>query len=39
MTSTMALFPHEAAPLEPRHRILRNRIDLGAHTANMSELE
>ncbi len=31
------LFPHIAEPLELRHRTLRNRINFGAHTANMSE--
>ncbi len=31
------LFPNIAQPLELRHRTLRNRINFGAHTANMSE--
>lgn len=32
-----ALFPHLAQPLELRHRTLRNRVNFGAHTANMAE--
>ncbi len=31
------MFPHIAQPLQLRHRTLRNRINFGAHTANMSE--
>lgn len=31
------VFPHIAQPLRLRHRTLRNRINFGAHTANMSE--
>ena len=31
------MFPNIAQPLELRHRTLRNRINFGAHTANMSE--
>lgn len=31
------VFPHIAQPLQLRHRTLRNRINFGAHTANMSE--
>lgn len=31
------MFPHIAQPLQLRHRVLRNRINFGAHTANMSE--
>ena len=31
------LFPHLAQPLELRHRTLRNRVNFGAHTANMAE--
>ena len=30
-------FPHLAEPLQLRHKTLRNRINFGAHTANMSE--
>ena len=32
-----AAFPHLAQPLQLRHRTLRNRVNFGAHTANMSE--
>jgi 2,4-dienoyl-CoA reductase-like NADH-dependent reductase (Old Yellow Enzyme family) len=31
-----AVFPHIAQPLQLRHRTLRNRVNFGAHTANMS---
>ncbi len=31
------MFPNIAKPLQLRHRTLRNRINFGAHTANMSE--
>jgi 2,4-dienoyl-CoA reductase-like NADH-dependent reductase (Old Yellow Enzyme family) len=31
------MFPHLAEPLQLRHRTLRNRVNFGAHTANMSE--
>ena len=31
------MFPHLAQPLELRHRTLRNRVNFGAHTANMAE--
>ncbi|PPR75074.1 MAG: putative N-methylproline demethylase [Alphaproteobacteria bacterium MarineAlpha3_Bin4] len=31
------MFPHIAEPLQLRHKTLRNRINFGAHTANMSE--
>ncbi len=31
------MFPHIAQPLNLRHKTLRNRINFGAHTANMSE--
>ncbi len=37
MTDGTAMFPHLARPLQLRHRTLRNRINFGAHTANMSE--
>ena len=30
-------FPHVFTPLTLRHRTLRSRINLGAHTTNMSE--
>lgn len=30
-------FPHLFEPLRLRHRVLRNRVVFGAHTANMSE--
>ena len=30
-------FPHVFAPLTLRHRTLRSRINLGAHTTNMGE--
>ena len=32
-----ATFPHVFEPLQLRHRTLRSRITLGAHTANMAE--
>ena len=32
-----SMFSHIAQPLGLRHRTLRNRINFGAHTANMSE--
>ncbi len=31
------LFPHLAEPLGLRHKTLKNRINFGAHTANMAE--
>jgi 2,4-dienoyl-CoA reductase-like NADH-dependent reductase (Old Yellow Enzyme family) len=31
------MFPRLAEPLRLRHRTLRNRVNFGAHTANMSE--
>ncbi len=37
MTVDSAMFPNIAQPLQLRHRTLRNRINFGAHTANMSE--
>lgn len=33
----MSQFPHLFQPLQLRHRVLKNRIVFGAHTANMSE--
>ncbi len=37
MTDDRPLYPHLAEPLQLRHRTLRNRVNFGAHTANMSE--
>ncbi len=31
------LFPHLFEPLSLRHKTLRHRLNLGAHTANMAE--
>src|SRR3954453_24023204 len=36
-SAQMNEFPHVFAPLALRHRTLRCRITLGAHTTNMSE--
>ena len=37
MNAATVSFPNIAQPLQLRHRTLRNRINFGAHTANMSE--
>lgn len=31
------MFSHHAQPIQLRHRTLRDRVNFGAHTANMSE--
>jgi 2,4-dienoyl-CoA reductase-like NADH-dependent reductase (Old Yellow Enzyme family) len=36
LTTGVTMFPHIAQPLQLRHRTLRNRINFGAHTANMA---
>ncbi|MGB7740039.1 MAG: hypothetical protein WBM03_13080, partial [Steroidobacteraceae bacterium] len=37
MSTSAGAFRHLAQPLQLRHRTLRNRVNFGAHTANMSE--